>query len=120
MREPKFSESHMVTAMCLWEAWMELVDFATSECSKVKDPSALACAEKARQLQENHGVFTIRAALVDLVIDCDDAWAAVEALEGEAPTFDWEWCPQFVRDALTVNFSFDRALERQYMPVTKK
>jgi hypothetical protein len=96
---PRFNDSAMVTGMCLWEAFMEI--------SRSDESSA------AKLLGE-HGSFTIRGALVDLVEACDDGWQALNALtDDDAPVFDWEWCPDFLK-ACIKNGSMERALQGQY------
>lgn len=109
--EPTFTEDEMITAMCLWEAWMDLVNLASAENV---EPRARGLAEEAQRLQDHHGVFTIRGALTDLVQSCDDGWLALlELTDDDAPVFGWEWCPRFVKDALG-NGLMRQAIEGQY------
>lgn len=111
MTEPTFTEDELVTAMCLWEAWLDLVNLTRS--SGV-EPELLRAAQMAKQLQNEYGSFTIRGALADLVRSCDDGWRAVSALtDDDAPVFDWEWCPRFIQDAL-VNGMMRQAIDGQY------
>lgn len=94
MTEPRFNDSQMVTAMCLWEAWLDLLGEAKNGD---EDPDVKA----GQAFVDEHGSFTIRSALVELVEACDDGWQALQALtDDDAPCFDWEWCPSFVRSCI--------------------
>lgn len=111
MSAPTFTEDELVTAMCLWEAWLDLDAVLRAENP---DPRAFEAAQVAQDMEAGHGSFTVRAALVDLVKPCDDGWRAVGALtDDDAPVFDWEWCPRFLIDALA-NGMMRQALDNQY------
>ncbi len=103
-----FTQGQVDTAMCLWEAWLDLLALA-------KDPMPDDDAVKAKAYMEGNGSCTMRSAIVDLVVPCDDAWQAVEALAEEAPVFDWEWCPDFIRASLH-NGLIEQAVQAQYQP----
>jgi hypothetical protein len=96
------------TAMCLWEAYMEL----QGEVGADKLPTELA--EKLCEIRGNHGSFVMRAVVASLADDCDKAWEAREALDGQDHiAFDFEFCPTFIAGALESGL-LDRAVASQY------
>ena len=81
------TQDEAVTAMCLWEAWLEIRNTST--------PGDLV-AEEMERLQGEHGVASIREVVLGLVPACELAWKAAHAL-GYDDCFDWEFCPDFLR-----------------------
>jgi hypothetical protein len=80
-----FTEAGVETAMCLWEAMLEIRD----------RPDIVP-------MFEDHGTAAIRHAVIALVPDCEAAWEADRAQGIERVPFDWEHCPHFL------NMNLDR------------
>jgi hypothetical protein len=89
--QTNFTEAEMITGMCLWEAWLELI---------VDRPAPMDEVYKtAIEMQDGNGAFAMRSVMLALVKDCDTAWEAADQLH-EQGSFDWDWCPSFVRGSL--------------------
>jgi hypothetical protein len=94
--------------MCLWEAFMDL----QGEVGADKLPTELA--EKLCEMRGNHGSYVMRAVVASLADDCDTAWEAREALNGDDHiAFDFEFCPSFIAGALDSGL-LERAISGQY------
>jgi hypothetical protein len=90
-QRPSFIDAEMITGMCLWEAWLELI---------VDRPAPMDQVYKtAIELQDGNGAFAMRSTMLALVRDCDTAWEAADQLD-EQGSFDWDWCPTFLRGAI--------------------
>jgi hypothetical protein len=91
----KWEYGQVETAMCLWEAFLEL----QGETGADNLPTELA--EKLCEIRSQHGSFVMRAVIAGLADDCDSAWEAREALDGQDHiAFDFEFCPEFIAGAL--------------------
>lgn len=100
-----FNEGEMVTGMCLWEAWMELTKDRPAPTDQVY---ALAI-----QLHDGIGAYGMRSVMSDLVRDCDAAWDAASKLEQAPDSFDWDFCPNFLRGAV-LNGRIEQLIAKQY------
>lgn len=81
---PKWTDDEMQTAMCLWEAWLDLE----------KEDNVLG--RHMQMIREDNGAYATRSLVAGLVIDCDLAWDAYTALDGDDIAFDWEFVPEFL------------------------
>lgn len=91
------------TALCLWEAVLNF-----HWCTEGEEKQQL------EQMFANHGSFTMRAVIASIADDCDKAWEARAALNGDDHiAFDFEFCPDFISGALKSGL-IDRALNVQY------
>jgi hypothetical protein len=88
-----FDAAEMVTGMCLWEAWLEMI----SDSRKAPMDQIY---KDAIEIQDGHGAFAMRSVMMALVRDCDQAWEAADKLHDQG-AFDWDFCPNFVRGAIT-------------------
>lgn len=106
------------TALCLWEAVLDTRTIGYAREQKGEDPGDTY--RKLEALFDGHGSFGMRAAVASIVPECDRAWEAKQALLGEDQheAFDFEFCPQFIADALA-NGLLDQASEWQYTPDAK-
>lgn len=104
-----FTEGEVETALCLWEAYIEL---QMGEHGKIPNDEADAFTE----LRSEHGSYVMRAVMRDLVADCDKAFEAAKALGApEADCFDFEFCPAFLRGAMDSGL-LSQKIEAQYQP----
>jgi hypothetical protein len=87
--QPQWTSDEVHTAMCLWEAWLEL----ENQQALGKETEL---AIEMQRLREAHGTCSLRLMLVSAVKDCDIAWEAYEALQGDSICFDWEFVPEFL------------------------
>lgn len=104
-----FDEGEVMTALCLWEAWLMM------EENKELDPELRAKMEAYR---DEHGSFTLRGIMIELVADCDLAWEAREALTENMGgdhhiSFDFDFCPTFIESVIGSGV-FDKAVASQY------
>jgi hypothetical protein len=102
------------TALCLWEAVLEILNEKGDDSEKTEDAKLIA------NFWDGNGAFTMRAAVASMVTECGQAFEAIAALNGGDydGSFDWDFCPQFVRGALK-NGIFEQALGWQYKPADK-
>lgn len=126
---PTYDGEGVVTGMCLWEAMLALANPAEEEGDEPmidedadehdgagETSEAVDVAVTASDMLSDHGSFTVRSALVDLIKPCEEAWAAEREAKGDdAGQFDWDWCPAFLRQSI-LDGSMEEALERQYRP----
>lgn len=75
-----YSQANMETAMCLWEAALDLRDRLPT----------------LHEEWERAGTVPIRHAIIALVPDCEAAWVAARAAGTEQEPYDWEHCPAFL------------------------
>lgn len=130
-----FTERNMITGMCLWEAFLDLTTVTPDtdadeegaspadgedEAENGDDAGAVASGDDgavrdaASEMVGDHGSFTIRSALVDLIGRCEAEWEAHVQREGDnGDQFDWDWCPRFIRAVMT-DGTLDAAVDRQY------
>lgn len=85
MERPQWTTDEVHTAMCLWEAYQELQGSGDYDLRKQLDA-----------IREAHGTCSLRLLLIDMVKDCDIAWEAKAALNGDAESFDWDFVPEFL------------------------
>lgn len=83
---PTWTDDEVHTAMCLWEAYEDLQ--MNSDDEELK--------QLLTTIRDGHGTCSLRLLLIDLVKDCDLAWEAYEALNGDGIAFDWEFVPEFL------------------------
>jgi hypothetical protein len=99
------------TALCLWEAMLDY-----------RDPHAMvdpAMRDKVDHMFGDNGSFTMRAAVASLADDCDEAWEAREALDGDDHiAFDFEFCPNFLAGAINSGL-LETAISWQYKSVAQ-
>lgn len=81
----QFTEANVETAMCLWEALLEIRDSDTA----------------ARAWFEAEGTVSMRHVVISWVPECEAKWEADEAAGTPLVPYDWEHCPDFVRRKLT-------------------
>lgn len=94
----KFTAADMVAGMCLWEAFLALTRKPVGNV----DPGVAALHRSANDILSDEGSFTVQNALVRLVVPCMAGWSGSSAERPDGPSeFDWEWCPKFVRTAMT-------------------
>jgi hypothetical protein len=78
------------TALCLWEALLHIR--ATNNPDDVTDIDTAIEA-----VYRHHGTSEMRRAMYDLSEACDREYTAA-AMEGHFDgSFDWEWCPDWLR-----------------------
>lgn len=87
------------TALCLWEAWIDL-EYAHEH--KIGSKANQEVGRRLRELRGNVGSFTARAMVASIVDHCNEAWEAAQAMNtiDGCTAFDFEFCPQFLIDAL--------------------
>jgi len=76
-----FTEANLETAMCLWEAALELRD---------QMPAMDEAWEEA-------GTSAFRHRIIAMVPACEAAWEADRKAGTEQVPYDWEHCPAFLR-----------------------
>jgi hypothetical protein len=101
-----FEEDAVMTGLCLWEAWLEFTTGTDADDAPLR--------EELEQLREDHGTFTCRQAMIDLISSCDAAYEAAAALGGGeyGGAFDWDFCPIFLREHV-LDGRVRRAIEGQ-------
>ena len=83
------SEGRAITAMCLWEAWLEL------------DNGEDEIGVKMADIRTNIGSWTVREMMLGLAEACDTAWEMADKLtDGDTGSFDWDFCPAFLRGVI--------------------
>lgn len=82
--------ANVETAMCLWEAALELRD-------------ELPALDEA---WEKVGTAALRHTIIAMVPACEKAWEDARETETEHQPYDWEHCPHFLRS----QFPTDEAL----------
>lgn len=88
---PRWTDDEMHTAMCLWEAYMQVQD---------DEEISIDVRQRFDELRA-FGTCSLRLLLVDVVKDCDLAWEAAAALgDGCYGSFDWDFVPQFLIGAV--------------------
>lgn len=106
---PTFTASDMVTAMCLWQAFLDL-----SGGTRKRGKAEKELRERADEMLSDEGAFTMRNALVRLVAPCMEGWNDFRSSEPDgSEQFDWEWCPKFVRAAMQ-DGSLEAAIAAEY------
>jgi len=81
-RGANFIEANVETAMCLWEAALELRDDLPNLDAR----------------WEEIGTVALRHEIMALIEPCEVAWNAARAAGTEQIPFDWEHCPAFLRE----------------------
>lgn len=124
---PTYTESNMITGICLWEAFLALTatpqddgDDGDDGDEEATDDTGTDATDAdptsvAGEMFDGHGSYTIRAALISLVKPCEEAWTAHSAGKDDGEQFDWDWCPRFLRGAIS-DGSLAEAIEGQYRP----
>ncbi|WP_031293677.1 hypothetical protein [Sphingobium sp. HDIP04] len=79
-----FNEANLETAMCLWEAMLEIRD----------RPDIAARFEEV-------GTVAMRHAVMTLIADCEREWEAARGRDEDHSPYDWEWCPAFLERNLS-------------------
>ena len=74
-----FNEANLETAICLWEALLEIRD----------RPDVAARFDEV-------GTVAMRHALMTLIADCEREWEDARARDEDHSPYDWEWCPAFL------------------------
>lgn len=74
-----FNEANLETAMCLWEAMLE-----------IRDRSNVAARFDAV------GTVAMRHAVMTLIADCEREWEEARDRDEDHSPYDWEWCPAFL------------------------
>lgn len=98
-----FDDNEVMTALCLWEAMLEL-----------RGDTQVTTDSPIEQLWETYGSFSMRQCAIDLTHDCEVAWTAAEAL-GYEDSFDFDFCPSFIAGALESGL-FDAKLDAKHSP----
>jgi hypothetical protein len=101
-----FDESEVMTALCLWEAWLTLEQGDLAEQADLR--------AKMEELRDANGSFCMRQAMIDITRDCDTAWEAAEAL-GYDESFDFDFCYEFLIGWINDGRLADRIMQ-QYQP----
>jgi hypothetical protein len=89
--DTNFTDAEMITGMCLWEEWLELITNRPAPVDEIR--------KMATDLQDGHGAFAMRSVMLQLVRDCDSAWEAADKLQDQG-SFDWDFVPRFIAGAL--------------------
>lgn len=82
------------TAMCLWE-----VILYVRASKKADETDAFHLAVEATY--EQHGTCAMRSAINDLSEACDREYGVAATAEEFDGSFDWEWCPNWLRTRVT-------------------
>lgn len=88
--ENDYTREHAHTAMCLWEAIIDSPEGAEMPWQAYRDAN---------------GTATLRELLIDLAPACDAAWSAQDEETRDDQTFDWDFCPTWLR--FCVNWEVD-------------
>lgn len=113
MAERTFDDGQVLTALCLWEAWLDFEAIGYAKQQKGEEPGNTYTV--LNELRENHGSFCCRQMMIDITPDCDAAFEAARALHGgEYPeAFDFEFCPNFLAGAAASGL-LDEKMQLQY------
>jgi hypothetical protein len=76
----KYSVDQIETALCLWEAMLEM---------RPKLP-------ELDKRWKSHGTSALRSSVYCMVEECDEQWEALTKEEKDAIAFDWEFVPAFI------------------------
>lgn len=107
-----FDEGAVMTALCLWEAWLDFETIGYAKQQKGEEPGDTY--RVLNEFRDSHGSFTCRQLMIDLAEDCDLAWEARDALNGQSDiAFDFEFCPDFLAGA-AANGVLDEKIKQQY------
>jgi hypothetical protein len=108
-------ENEVMTALCLWEAWLVFETIGFTKKEKGEEPGETCTV--LEELRGNHGSFVCRQLMIDLAPDCDKVWEALSALLGDGDPPCWCWDFEFVPEFLAqsaANGLLDKLLDRQY------
>lgn len=110
-----FDEDTVMTAICLWEAWLDFESIGFTKEQKGEQPDETYTV--LSEFRGNHGSFTCRQLMIDIAAECDLAFDAAQALNGGEfdGAFDFDFCPQFLAGAAASGL-LDERVRRQYQP----
>lgn len=94
-----FTEANMETAMCLWEAALEL----RNDDKAIKSDDTDDRAKAARALDkwfEDEGTSVVRHEIISWALECEKRWEDARAAQQEHEPYDWEHCPRFLIEKL--------------------
>lgn len=107
-------QDQVMTALCLWEAVIDM-RLESNRVERKGETVTNRAHLKLEELFDAYGSFTMRQVAMDLAFDADAAREAAVALdpEQEHQAFDFEFCPAFIISALE-NGIFEETLKRQF------
>lgn len=94
-----YTEAHLETAMCLWEAALELRGRIDHKKETGLTDWSDAEANLDRWLDEE-GTSAVRHGIISWVDECEAAWERDRELGVEHEPYDWEHCPRFIQKKL--------------------
>lgn len=74
-------------AVCLWEACLENT------------------FQHYTRFRDQHGAAETRSRVITFAKQCEAAWKVAHEKLGFDDPFDWEWCPRFLRVAVSEDFT---------------
>lgn len=95
-----FTEANVETAMCLWEAALELRNYPTAGIPAKNYTPKERSSVLLDNLWERDGTVTMRHTIISWVPECEAEWEADREKGTELVPYDWEHCPAFLERKL--------------------